>query len=95
MRVWDGYGRPCMGAWGFNSYYGMMTYIPCSGSLVGPYGYRYWSPFTVMQAYYVPKYGWRSRVWPRLRWRRQGSWRIQHGGSDFVRLLGVMASGSS
>ncbi len=52
-----GLGTPCMGAWGFNSYYGMMTYIPCSGYLMNPYGYRYWSPFTVMRAYYVPSYG--------------------------------------
>ncbi len=51
-----GLGTPCMGAWGFNSYYGMMTYIPCSGYLMNPYGYRYWSPFTVMRAYYVPAY---------------------------------------
>lgn len=51
-----GMGTPCMGAWGFNSYYGMMTYIPCSGYLMNPYGYRYWSPFTVMRAYYVPTY---------------------------------------
>jgi hypothetical protein len=53
-----GMGTPCMGAWGFNAYYGMMTYIPCSGYLNNPYGYRYWSPFTVMQAYYTPTYGW-------------------------------------
>ncbi|HWD00537.1 MAG TPA: hypothetical protein VG456_27460 [Candidatus Sulfopaludibacter sp.] len=51
-----GTGTPCMGAWGFNSYYGMMTYIPCSGYLRNPYGYTYWSPFTVMRAYYVPTY---------------------------------------
>jgi hypothetical protein len=51
-----GSGSPCMGAWGFNSYYGMMTYIPCSGYLRNPYGYTYWSPFTVMRAYYVPTY---------------------------------------
>jgi len=48
-----GSGSPCMGAWGFNSYYGMMTYIPCSGYLRNPYGYTYWSPFTVMRAYYI------------------------------------------
>jgi len=48
-----GNGSPCMGAWGFNSYYGMMTYIPCSGYLRNPYGYTYWSPFTVMRAYYI------------------------------------------
>jgi hypothetical protein len=51
-----GLGTPCMGAWGFNIYYGMMTYIPCSGYLMNPYGYRYWSPFTVMRVYYNPTY---------------------------------------
>jgi len=51
-----GMGTPCMGAWGYNMYYGMMTYIPCSGMLMNPYGYRYWSPFTVMRAYYTPTY---------------------------------------
>ena len=51
-----GMGGSCMGAWGFNAYYGMMTYIPCSGYLMNPYGYRYWSPFTVMRAYYAPTY---------------------------------------
>ena len=49
-----GMGTPCMGAWGFNAYYGMMTYIPCSGYLMNPYGYQYWSPYTVMRAYYNP-----------------------------------------
>lgn len=53
-----GMGTPCMSAWGYNPYYGMMTYIPCSGYLMNPYGYRYWSPFTVMRAYYVPTYNW-------------------------------------
>lgn len=49
-----GMGTPCMSAWGFNAYYGMMTYIPCNGSILSPYGYRYWSPFTVIGAYYMP-----------------------------------------
>jgi hypothetical protein len=51
-----GTGNPCMGAWGYNSYYGMMTYVPCSGYLRNPYGYSFWSPFTVMRAYYIPTY---------------------------------------
>lgn len=56
-----GMGNPCMGAWGFNSYYGMMTYIPCSGYLMNPYGYGFWSPFTVMRAYYNPNYAYGGR----------------------------------
>lgn len=51
-----GTGTPCMGAWGYNSYYGMMTYVPCSGYFRNPYGYSFFSPFTVMRAYYVPTY---------------------------------------
>jgi hypothetical protein len=51
---WGLNNGPCSGAWGFNAYYGMMTYIPCRGTLNSPYGYMYWSPFTVMRAYYVP-----------------------------------------
>jgi hypothetical protein len=51
---WGFNNGPCMGAWGFNAYYGMMTYIPCRGTLNSPYGFMYWSPFTVMRAYYVP-----------------------------------------
>lgn len=51
---WGVNNGPCTGAWGFNQWYGMMTYIPCSGTFNSPYGFRYWSPFTVMRAYYVP-----------------------------------------
>src|SRR5581483_3815120 len=51
-----GMGTPCMGAWGYYMYHGRMTYIPCSGYLRNPYGFGYWSPFTVMRAYYVPTY---------------------------------------
>jgi hypothetical protein len=47
----------CINSWGFNPWYGMMTYIPCSGTLMSPYGYRYWSPYTVTRAYYVPPAG--------------------------------------
>ena len=44
----------CMNSWAFNQWYGMYTYMPCRGSLYSPYGYRFWSPYTVMRAYYVP-----------------------------------------
>jgi hypothetical protein len=43
----------CSSAWGYNSYYGMMTFIPCSGSLWSPYGYRFWSPYSIGGAYWV------------------------------------------
>ncbi len=44
----------CVNSWAFNQWYGMYTYMPCRGSLYSPYGYQFWSPFTVMRAYYVP-----------------------------------------
>jgi hypothetical protein len=37
----------CSSAWGYNAYYGMMTFIPCTGSLWSPYGYRFWSPYAI------------------------------------------------
>jgi hypothetical protein len=46
--------NPCAPSWRFNPWYGMMTYIPCQGSLWSPYGYQYWSPQTVTRAAYAP-----------------------------------------
>jgi FecR protein len=43
----------CSSAWGYNNYYGMMTFIPCTGSLWSPYGYRFWSPYSIRGAYWV------------------------------------------
>src|ERR1700735_388492 len=50
-----GYGMSgaCSPVWGYNSYYGMMTFIPCTGSLWSPYGYRFWSPYAIGGAYWV------------------------------------------
>jgi len=62
-----GLGSPCGGGllrpgvitnygnWGYNPYYGLITYIPCSGSAVSPYGYRYLSPRAVYDAFYAPR----------------------------------------
>jgi hypothetical protein len=44
----------CINSWAFNQWYGMYTYMPCRGMFYSPYGYRFWSPYTVMRAYYVP-----------------------------------------
>jgi hypothetical protein len=44
-----------LGSWGYNPYYGLGTYIPCSGSIYSPYGYRFWSPMAVYRAYYAPR----------------------------------------
>jgi len=49
-------GNPCnqpCNAYRWNPWYGLVTYIPCGG-IYSPYGYRLWSPYNVMQAYYVP-----------------------------------------
>jgi len=46
--------NPCAPSWRYNPWYGMITYIPCQGSLWSPYGYQYWSPQTVTRAYYAP-----------------------------------------
>ena len=48
-----GMGGACSPVWGFNSYYGMMTFIPCTGSLWSPYGYRFWSPNAIGGAYWL------------------------------------------
>jgi hypothetical protein len=48
-----GMGGVCSPVWGYNSYYGMMTFIPCTGSLWSPYGYRFWSPYAISGAYWV------------------------------------------
>jgi hypothetical protein len=43
----------CSPAWGYNSFYGMMTFVPCYGSLWSPYGYRFWSPYAINQYYWI------------------------------------------
>lgn len=41
-------GMGCNPYWGFNSWYAMYTYVPCSGYFMSPYGFGgYWSPMTV------------------------------------------------
>jgi hypothetical protein len=45
--------NPCA-SWRYNPWYGLITYIPCGNNIYSPYGYRYWSPYNVMRAYYVP-----------------------------------------
>ncbi len=38
--------------WVFNPYYSMYTYVPMNGMFYSPFGYAFWSPFSVYQAYY-------------------------------------------
>jgi hypothetical protein len=42
------------GLWRWNPYFGMYTYIPARGSVMSPYGYRYWSPGAVGRVFYAP-----------------------------------------
>ena len=44
---------PC-GGWRYNPWFGVYTHIPCGANVYSPYGYRYWNPYNVMQAYYAP-----------------------------------------
>jgi hypothetical protein len=45
--------EPC-GGWRYNPWFGVYTHIPCGANVYSPYGYRYWNPYNVMQAYYAP-----------------------------------------
>ena len=52
-----GVGSPCYNpcnSWRYNPWYGLITYIPCGANIYSPYGYRYWSPYNVMRAFYTP-----------------------------------------
>ena len=52
-------GMGCMPSWSFNMWYGMPTYIPCSGMFMDPYGFPYYSPFLAGYAGWIPGgYGW-------------------------------------
>jgi hypothetical protein len=42
------------GYWAFNSFYGMATFIPCSGVYNSYYGYRFYSPQAVVSLYAQP-----------------------------------------
>ena len=35
------------GVWEFNPYFGMYTFVPCGGMYFNPWGFAFWSPFTV------------------------------------------------
>ena len=37
-------GMGCNPFWGYNSWYAMYTYVPCSGYFMSPYGFSYFSP---------------------------------------------------
>jgi hypothetical protein len=67
-RIRRGYADPCapgygrnpmiirnLGVWANNPYYGLITYIPCNGRIMSPYGYRYWTPRDIYQTFYQPR----------------------------------------
>ncbi|HKE26975.1 MAG TPA: hypothetical protein VKB88_31695 [Bryobacteraceae bacterium] len=63
MSNGSGYGFGTVGCnpyWGFNSWYGMYTYVPCRGYFRDPYGFSYWSPMTVYGLYYHPPTFWNN-----------------------------------
>jgi len=47
-------GMGCNPYWGYNSWYAMYTYVPCSGYFMSPYGFGYWSPQTVGRIFNNP-----------------------------------------
>jgi len=50
-------GYPAYGFWSYNSWYGMNTYIPCSGMVYSPYGYGFLSPSRVLGVVNSPTSG--------------------------------------
>lgn len=40
-----------MGSWAYNPWFGMFTYLPCSGTYFSPFGYGYFSPYSVGYLY--------------------------------------------
>lgn len=69
------------GGWYYNSYLGMYTYMPRSGTVWSPFGYGYFSPATIF-AYYSPD---------RYYWSGGGS--ARNGTSSGVPLTNIGTSG--
>ena len=48
LTMGNPYGAyPASGAWGYNSFYDMFTYMPCGGGMYSPYGYPYATPVRI------------------------------------------------
>jgi hypothetical protein len=41
--------------WGWNPYFGLVTFIPARGVYYSPFGYSFWSPSRVQQVYEPPR----------------------------------------
>lgn len=50
-------GMGCNPFWGYNSWYAMYTYVPCSGYFMSPYGFSYFSPRIVGGLFSHPPVG--------------------------------------
>jgi uncharacterized membrane protein YgcG len=55
-----GMGMGMCNTWVWNPWYGVYTYVPCNGMFYSPYGYQYWSPYTIGRVYNNP-YGYGNR----------------------------------
>ena len=57
----SGYGYPgagFLGGWNWNPMFGLFTWVPLAGVGYSPFGYAFWSPFTVFNApFYNSGYG--------------------------------------
>jgi hypothetical protein len=51
-----GSGMMPYGSWYYNPYYSMYTYLPMNGMFFNPYGYGFFSPYSVYQIYNNPGY---------------------------------------
>ncbi|WP_031499943.1 FecR domain-containing protein [Bryobacter aggregatus] len=47
----SGFSPGMSGGWFYNSYFGMMTFIPFGRSAISPFGYGYYTPVTVISVY--------------------------------------------
>jgi hypothetical protein len=53
-------GSAGAGAWNWNPYFGMFTFMPASGVYASPFGSIFYSPGLVNSLYYFPQSGYRS-----------------------------------
>lgn len=42
--------------WQWNSMFGLFTFVPYSGIAYSPFGWSFWSPYSVLAYYYYPRY---------------------------------------
>jgi hypothetical protein len=57
----NGGGGCFSGCWGYNSAFGMYSFLPFGGMAYSPFGYPFWSPY---QSFYAPYYYYPSGSYP-------------------------------